>query len=573
MSGLLPLSGWLSTAPDGIIAYAKDGPLSKSDLERRVAFWMQMIPAENGQRWAVYHQDSAEFLAILLALWQCGCTACIPGDNRPATRERLQQRVAGFVGDFIDDSGRDGDITDSASDSDIDAGSDSGVDWITPDHRFAALEIYTSGSTGEPKAIGKTFAQLDSELAALEMLWPGDHDAVIISTVTHQHFYGLIFRLLWPLVRGQSFETEQWQYTEDVYSRAQRYASFALVSTPSHLGRINTSVAWADVAGRCRSVLSSAAPLQRQDSLAVAQLLNAPVREIYGSSETGAIAWRVQTGQSDGAWQGLPGVLLSQTDNSLLIVAARQLAEASLEMSDRIEFVADGRFHLLERVDRIVKVEGKRVSLTEVERQVERSPWVDVAKALVISRQRTELALVVELTEAGRMALARSGKRLLVQQLRAPLQHCFEAVLLPRRWRFVEQLPYNPQGKLPMESLQALFDPAEVKWPELLSQTVENHSAVLVCHIPAALIYFDGHFAGNPILPGIAQIHWAEHYGRRLLHIDGRFERLEVVKFQQVIFPDSVISLALEHNTETGKLIFRFYSDKGVHSSGRICFS
>lgn len=573
MSGLLPLSGWLNTAPDGVIAYATDGPLSKSDLERRVAFWMQTLPAENGQRWAVYHKDSAEFLAILLALWQRGCTACIPGDNRPATRERLHPRVAGFVGDFIVGHTNYADVAESNSESDADTDSDAGFDWITHDNGFPALEIYTSGSTGEPKAIGKTFAQLDSEMAALEMLWPHDRDAVIIATVSHQHFYGLIFRLLWPLVRGQSFETEQWQYTEDVYNRALRYASFALVSTPSHLGRINTSVAWTDVAGRCRSVLSSAAPLQQKHSLAVAQLLNAPVREIYGSSETGAIAWRVQSDHSDGAWQGLPGVLLSQTDNSLLIVAARQLAEPSLEMSDRIAFVADGRFHLLERIDRIVKVEGKRVSLTEVEREVQRSPWVDAAKALVISRQRTELALVIELTEAGRVALARSGKRKLVQQLRQPLQHCFEPVLLPRRWRFVKQLPYNSQGKLPMENLQALFDPTEVKWPELLSQTVENNCAELVCRIPAELIYFDGHFTGNPILPGITQVHWAEHYGRRLLPVEGRFERLEVVKFQQVIFPGSVISLALEHNTETRKLIFRFYSDKGVHSSGRICFS
>lgn len=573
MTNLLPLSGWLNTAPEGVIAYDADGPLSKSDLERRVAFWLRALPAGNGQRWAVYHKDSAEFLAILLALWQLGCTACIPGDNLPATRERLHQRVQGFVSDFSDEHVNYGDVPESDSGSDSDVSEEAGFDWITRDNGFPALEIYTSGSTGEPKAIGKTFAQLDSELAALEMLWPVDHDAVIISTVTHQHFYGLIFRLLWPLVRGQSFETEQWQYTEDVYSRALRYSSFALVSTPSHLGRMNTSVAWADVAGRCRSVLSSAAPLRRQDSLSVAQLLKAPVREIYGSSETGAIAWRVQSDSSDEAWQGLPGMLLSQTDDSLLIVAAMQLAEPSLEMSDRIEFVADGRFHLLGRVDRIVKVEGKRVSLAEVEREVQRSPCIAVAKALVITRKRTELALVLELTEAGRRTLAMIGKPKLVRQLRQHLENCFEPVLLPRRWRFVEQLPYNSQGKLPMDRLQALFDQAEVKWPELLSQSVDNNMAEMVFRIPAELIYFDGHFAENPILPGIAQVHWAEHYGRRLLNVEGRFNRLEAVKFQQVIFPELTISLALEYHVEAQKLMFRFFSDKGIHSSGRICFN
>ncbi len=565
---LLPLTGWLNAAPRGVIAYAADSSVSKSDLESRVAFWMRALPAEEGQRWAVYHKDSVEFLSIIFALWQLGCTACVPGDNRPATCERLRQRVQGFVGDFPVNLVSNDDLSELG----IDAGFDAVPEWRVLNADFPALEIYTSGSTGEPKAIGKTFAQLDSELAALEVLWPGEHDAVVISTATHQHFYGLMFRLLWPLVRGQHFETEQWQYTEDVYSRALRYSAFTLVSTPSHLGRINTSVAWAEVADRCISVLSSAAPLQRKDSLSVARLLKAPVREIYGSSETGAIAWRVQSDCSDGGWQAIPGVMLSQTDDSLLIVAAKQLAEPFFEMSDRINFIADGRFHLLERVDRVVKVEGKRVSLTEVEQVVQQSPLIEIAKALVITRKRTEIALVAELTEAGRQELAQLGKRKLLLQLRQPLQDFFELVLLPRRWRFVDQMPYNPQGKLPMDSLQAMFEQEEVKWPELVSQTVEGQVAELVSRMPADLIYFDGHFAGNPILPGIAQIHWAEYYGRQLLSLKGRFDRLEVVKFQQVIFPESVISLTLNYNPESDKLSFRYHSDKGVHSSGRICF-
>lgn len=566
MTNLLSLTCWLNSAPEGVIAYAADSSVSKSDLENRVAFWMRILPAEKGQRWAVYHKDSAEFLSIVFALWQLDCIACIPGDNRPATCERLRQRVQGFIGDFPADLV-------SYDISGVVVSFDVAPEWRVLNTDSPALEIYTSGTTGEPKAIGKTFAQLESEVAALEALWPGNRDAVVISTATHQHFYGLIFRLIWPMVRGQCFEIQQWQYTEDVYSRAQRYSAFSLVSTPSHLGRINTTVAWAEVAERCCSVLSSAAPLQRKDSLSVAKLLKTQVREIYGSSETGAIAWRIQSDRNEEAWQALPGIRLSQTDDSLLTVTANQLLEPGFKMSDRVEFVCDGRFKLLERVDRIVKVEGKRVSLAEVELVVQKNPFIEVVKALVITRKRTEVALVAELTGMGRQELALIGKRKLVQQFRQYLQDFFEPVLLPRRWRFVDQMPYNAQGKLPMESLQAMFELEEVKWPELLSQTVEGQVAELVCRIPAELIYFDGHFAGNPILPGIAQVHWAEHYGRQMLNLKGRFDRLEVIKFQQVIFPESTISLSLEFNPETDKLSFRFYSDKGVHSSGRICFS
>lgn len=565
MARLFPLTDWLNNAPEPVIACGTDGAFTKADLDDRISYWIAVLPAQRGQRWAVYHKDSAEFLSLLMALWQLGCTACIPGDNRPATCERLRRHVDGFVGDFPDHP------IDYHAQAEQDFVTCS--EWLALDGDFPALEIYTSGSTGEPKAIGKTIAELDFELASLERLWPDDKDAVVISTVTHQHFYGLIFRLFWPLSRGQRFFRQSCQYTEDIFNRARLQPSFVLVSTPSHLGRINTSVAWNEVADRCRSVLSSAAPLNRADSLQVATLLKTPVREIYGSSETGAIAWRVQSETADGAWEGIPGMVLTQTQNSLLRVDGKHVSEAPFDMADRVEFIAAGRFQLLGRIDRIVKVEGKRVSLTEVEREVQRSQFIAVAKAVVITRKRTELALVAELTEAGCRELALIGKRKLAQQLRQQLGHCFEPVLLPRRWRFVEQLPYNSQGKLPMDRLQALFDQAEVKWPELLRQTVENNMAEMVCRVPAELIYFDGHFAGNPILPGIAQIHWAEHYGRRLLNVEGRFDRLEVVKFQQVIFPESTISLALEHHTETRKLSFRFYSDRGVHSSGRICFN
>jgi 3-hydroxymyristoyl/3-hydroxydecanoyl-(acyl carrier protein) dehydratase len=146
-------------------------------------------------------------------------------------------------------------------------------------------------------------------------------------------------------------------------------------------------------------------------------------------------------------------------------------------------------------------------------------------------------------------------------------------VLIPRRWRFVSTLPYNQQGKLPMESLQALFDNQEMKWPQVLDRTHTSENTYrLNFYIPKELIYFDGHFENNPILPGIAQTHWAQHYGKEVFAFKGRFSRLEAVKFQSVIFPDSKVTLTLEYHPIKGKLVFQYISEKGVHSSGRICF-
>jgi acyl-coenzyme A synthetase/AMP-(fatty) acid ligase len=42
--------------------------------------------------------------------------------------------------------------------------------------------------------------------------------------------------------------------------------------------------------------------------------------------------------------------------------------------------------------------------------------------------------------------------------LRQHLQHYFDRVLLPRRWRFPDQLPFNERGKLTAAALMSLFD-------------------------------------------------------------------------------------------------------------------
>ena len=243
-----------------------------------------------------------------------------------------------------------------------------------------------------------------------------------------------------------------------------------------------------------------------------------------------------------------------------------------LVLPDQLVFTAAGNFSLQGRLDSIVKVEGKRLSLLEVERQLLESCWVKQAKALTITRKRVEVAVVLQLSEQGALELQQRGRPALIKAFKSQLATYFEAVLLPRRWRFVQQMPYNPQGKLPLQTLQALFDKEPGKWPKIVSEQVSENQALMECDIPPELIYFDGHFENNPILPGIVQVHWAEAFARRLLPVSGRFQRLEVIKFQQVIVPGTRVNIQLNYDGAKQKLAFEYSSQRGVHSSGRICF-
>ncbi len=408
----------------------------------------------------------------------------------------------------------------------------------------------------------------------LESLWPSRQECVVLATVSHQHLYGMTFRLFWPFCASQAFARTLCEYTEDVLHHAKHYSSFSLISSPSHLARINTSVNWRELTGRCDYLISSAAPLARQDSLNVGRLLNVEVREIYGSSETGAVAWRIQqNSEVDALWQALPEVQLSPDTDGTLSVKSPYLGDIdSFTLPDRVAFDHDGRFKLIGRVDRIVKVEGKRVSLAAIERLLLECALIKNTRALTLERKRIETVVVIQLSKVGERQLSHNGRKPLLKIFKELLREHFEAVVLPRRWRFVEQMPYNSQGKLPMDVLQAMFVKESVKWPKIAYEQVLNEKAEIQCYIQNELIYFDGHFDNHPVLPGIVQVHWAEAFGRRLFSFSGQFKSLKVIKFQRIIVPGYTVTITLKYDDANNKLLFQYESDKGVHSSGQICF-
>jgi acyl-coenzyme A synthetase/AMP-(fatty) acid ligase len=126
-------------------------------------------------------------------------------------------------------------------------------------------------------------------------------------------------------------------------------------------------------------------------------------------------------------------------------------------MDDAISLLGDGRFRLEGRLDRIIKLEGKRLALQEMERRLEGHPWVASA-AVVPLPAIYRLGAVVVPTLAGQSALKTYGQRETKQSLRNHLKDAFESVLLPRRFRFVTELPVSDRGKITHHELESLFE-------------------------------------------------------------------------------------------------------------------
>ena len=130
-------------------------------------------------------------------------------------------------------------------------------------------------------------------------------------------------------------------------------------------------------------------------------------------------------------------------------------------MDDAVELLPDGRFFLLGRLDRTVKIEERRLSLPDMEARLATHPWVTAVALVAVTGRRQSVGAVVILNEQGRQQLAVVGRREATLILRKHLAAFFEPVLLPRRWTFQDQLPINERGKLTHASLNAVFRNAD----------------------------------------------------------------------------------------------------------------
>ena len=186
---------------------------------------------------------------------------------------------------------------------------------------------------------------------------------------------------------------------------------------------------------------------------------------------------------------------LSQDSDGALLIESPYLPVGHVEhTADAARFSADGRFELLGRLDRIVKLEEKRISLPQLEHALAAHEWVSEVRLGVVQENRASLGALVVLSESGLHALRNQGRRTLTEQLRRHLRPYCEAISLPRRWRLLRQLPLNAQGKLPQAEVEVLLLAARPKEPELLSQQQVGGEWHLDLIIPADLAYFSGHF-------------------------------------------------------------------------------
>jgi acyl-coenzyme A synthetase/AMP-(fatty) acid ligase len=442
------MSQWLSVERDDgvLIAWRGAQAICLGQFRRDVAALVAPLAGREEQRWALCFDDSYRFAVALLASLYANRVPVIFGHQREAI---LKEQRADF----------DALLTDLPLDLDVPVlpvAEGSCTEVALPawpqDPRFI---LYTSGSTGQPQAVSKSVACMDRESELLAASWKDVFQGCsVIASVSHQHMYGLSFRLFMPLAFGLPFDAQLTQYHEQLIAR-QQGRRLLFVSSPAWLKRLDNHLALAE----CVEVFSAGGPLSYAEANLSQQALGVLPLEIYGTTETGTLAWRKQVREAS-LWRLFAGVTLTvNPDDSINVVSPLIPDTGELTLSDIIQLAPDGRqFQLNGRADRIIKLEEKRLSLTEVERRLISLP--EVADAAVLTQQqtgRTVLVAVIVLSPYGESRRQKLSEGELTRELHQALRGWLEPVALPRRWRIIEVIPLNPQGKRAYAELQELF--------------------------------------------------------------------------------------------------------------------
>jgi acyl-coenzyme A synthetase/AMP-(fatty) acid ligase len=312
--------------------------------------------------------------------------------------------------------------------------------------QLAAI-VFTSGSTGTPVPYRKTWGLLSRcvQNGAPRLGLADGRSHALVGTVPGQHMYGFESTVLLALLSGNALSAERPFYPADVAAAVRRLPRpRVLVTTPIHLRiLLSSEIEFPPV----DLVMSATAPLSRELAREVEKQYQAPLLEIYGSTETGQIAMR-RTAQT-AAWRLWPGVHLNISNDQ--VVAYGGHVEQLTPLCDVIEITGTEEFLLHGRTADLVNVAGKRSSFGYLNAQLNAIPGV-IDGAFFL---REELSGSTGVTRLGAVVVAPG---LTAAALTEQLRQLIDPVFLPRPLLMVDELPRNATGKLPQQALRGFAD-------------------------------------------------------------------------------------------------------------------
>lgn len=350
-----------------------------------------------------------------------------------------------------------------------------------------AAVMFTSGSTGQPAAHPKTWGQLCHGAASLAaaLNWEESPCCAVVGSVPPQHMFGLETTVMLPWTLGIPVHAQKPLLPADLENvlRQSDWPSWWM-TTPMHLRA--PLHALRGLAGVVASTMSLPASVAHAAEAA----WQVPIMEIYGSTETGALAMRRTANEN--AWTPLADVSLwsDGAGEAQRIWAAGPHVGPPVQLGDELKLQPDGRFLWIGRATDLIKVGGKRASLSALNQNLTAVPGVDDGVYFSPAEEDTRPADAAIHPAHHRMAAFYVSATLSPHEVLDALRAHIDPVFLPRPLYRVAQLPRNANGKLPQAALA-----------NFLAQCRPRKTAHMT--IPADHPALPGHFPGDPVVPGV----------------------------------------------------------------------
>ena len=422
--------------------WSAEGPMTGERILRRAARLAEKLPDRHAASIAYEKRD--RFVTALLSLWMRGQTAVLPADV-------VARQIDGLKKSYPDIYFLAEDPADSCfpgfhlSDDTIAEGDNIPAAGTLPSG-LDALCIFTSGSTGRPLPNHKSWGLLAASAEPIAAMVGLDQFAnpSIVATVPSHHTYGFELTVLLVLCAGASVHCERAVYPADIARCLGEVPSpRVLVTTPFHLRALIESQLELPEVNR---IISATAPLASEFAASVEERLNAPIFEIYGFTEAGAVASR-RTVDGD-AWT-LRRDLAVSNDNGAMLVDFKEFG-TRIPFPDFVEILDSRHIRLGDRNQDVVKVAGKRASLEGLSAQLTRIEGVEEGIFFLSSEDSGHGTI-------SRVMAVVVSPFLTGEQIRQKLRDRIDPAFLPRRIFHVSELPRNETGKITRESLNGFI--------------------------------------------------------------------------------------------------------------------
>jgi acyl-coenzyme A synthetase/AMP-(fatty) acid ligase len=190
--------------------------------------------------------------------------------------------------------------------------------------------------------------------------------------------------------------------------------------------------------------MCATAPLSLDLARQTEQRLGARILEIYGCTESGFVATRWPSADSE--WQVRDDMQLRPEGERHYVHAG--FLERPVPLADVIEMSSTDSFQLMGRAADIVNIAGKKTSLSGLSRTLLEISGVEDGIVFAPENENG--------TEVQRLTALVVAKGTTEAEIRKELRQRIDPAFVPRQIILVAELPRNATGKLPIDRLRSL---------------------------------------------------------------------------------------------------------------------